>query len=63
VAEKFDVIILGMGPGGENVAGRLLGAGKNVAVVERELWEASAPTGRASPPRRCSGRRSSRESH
>src|ERR671917_1796746 len=26
-----------MGPGGENVAGRLLGAGKNVAVVEQEL--------------------------
>jgi choline dehydrogenase-like flavoprotein len=37
VAEKFDAIILGMGPGGENVAGRLLKAGKNVAVVEREL--------------------------
>jgi pyruvate/2-oxoglutarate dehydrogenase complex dihydrolipoamide dehydrogenase (E3) component len=37
VAEKFDVIILGMGPGGENVAGRLLKAGKNVALVEREL--------------------------
>jgi pyruvate/2-oxoglutarate dehydrogenase complex dihydrolipoamide dehydrogenase (E3) component len=37
VAEKFDAIILGMGPGGENVAGRLLRAGKNVAVVEREL--------------------------
>jgi pyruvate/2-oxoglutarate dehydrogenase complex dihydrolipoamide dehydrogenase (E3) component len=37
VAEKFDAIILGMGPGGEAVAGRLLRAGKNVAVVEREL--------------------------
>src|SRR3954471_8202957 len=37
VAEKFDAIILGMGPGGEEVAGRLLGAGKKVAVVEREL--------------------------
>jgi pyruvate/2-oxoglutarate dehydrogenase complex dihydrolipoamide dehydrogenase (E3) component len=37
VAEKFDAIILGMGPGGEVVAGRLLKAGKNVAVVEREL--------------------------
>ena len=37
MAEKFDAIILGMGPGGENVAGRLLRAGKNVAVVEREL--------------------------
>jgi pyruvate/2-oxoglutarate dehydrogenase complex dihydrolipoamide dehydrogenase (E3) component len=37
MAEKFDAIILGMGPGGEVVAGRLLKAGKKVAVVEREL--------------------------
>ena len=37
MAENFDAVILGMGPGGEMVAGRLLGAGKNVAVVEREL--------------------------
>jgi dihydrolipoamide dehydrogenase len=37
MAEKFDAVILGMGPGGENVAGRLLKAGKKVAVVEREL--------------------------
>ncbi|MDQ4062369.1 MAG: NAD(P)/FAD-dependent oxidoreductase [Actinomycetota bacterium] len=37
MAEKFDVVILGMGPGGEAVAGLLLSAGKKVAVVEREL--------------------------
>lgn len=37
MAENFDAIILGMGPGGEVVAGRLLAAGKKVAVVEREL--------------------------
>lgn len=33
----FDVIVLGMGPGGEVAASRLLDAGRTVAVVEREL--------------------------
>ncbi len=37
MAEKFDAVILGMGPGGEVAAGRLLAAGKKVALVEREL--------------------------
>ncbi|MDP9479277.1 MAG: NAD(P)/FAD-dependent oxidoreductase [Actinomycetota bacterium] len=37
MAERFDVIVLGMGPGGEVVAGKLLASGKKVAVVEREL--------------------------
>jgi pyruvate/2-oxoglutarate dehydrogenase complex dihydrolipoamide dehydrogenase (E3) component len=35
--EHVDVAILGMGPGGESAAGRLLAAGKRVAVIEREL--------------------------
>jgi dihydrolipoamide dehydrogenase len=35
--DRFDVIIIGMGPGGEACAGRLLAAGKQVAVIEREL--------------------------
>jgi pyruvate/2-oxoglutarate dehydrogenase complex dihydrolipoamide dehydrogenase (E3) component len=34
---RFDAVVVGMGPGGEHAAYRLLGAGKNVAVVEREL--------------------------
>ena len=32
-----DAVVLGMGPGGEDAASRLLAAGKRVAVVEREL--------------------------
>jgi pyruvate/2-oxoglutarate dehydrogenase complex dihydrolipoamide dehydrogenase (E3) component len=35
--ERFDVIVIGMGPGGETVAGRLLDAGRRLAVIEREL--------------------------
>ncbi len=37
MSEHFDVAVLGMGPGGEVAAGRLLKAGKTVAVIEREL--------------------------
>ena len=37
MAERFDVIVLGMGPGGEVVASKLLAGGKRVAVLEREL--------------------------
>jgi pyruvate/2-oxoglutarate dehydrogenase complex dihydrolipoamide dehydrogenase (E3) component len=35
--ERFDVVVIGMGPGGEVAASRLLAGGKRVAVVEREL--------------------------
>jgi len=35
--EHLDAIIIGMGPGGETVASRLLEAGRRVAVIEREL--------------------------
>ncbi len=37
MSEHVDVAILGMGPGGESAAGRLLKAGKRVAVIEKEL--------------------------
>jgi dihydrolipoamide dehydrogenase len=35
--DRFDVILIGLGPGGETAAWRLLSAGKRIAVVEREL--------------------------
>ncbi|ERG64830.1 pyridine nucleotide-disulfide oxidoreductase [Agrococcus pavilionensis RW1] len=37
MSEHFDVAVLGMGPGGEVAASRLIKAGKKVAVMEREL--------------------------
>ena len=37
MSEHVDVAVLGMGPGGEVAASRLLAGGKRVAVVEREL--------------------------
>jgi pyruvate/2-oxoglutarate dehydrogenase complex dihydrolipoamide dehydrogenase (E3) component len=35
--DHFDAIVLGMGPGGEVPASRLLAAGQKSAVVERKL--------------------------
>src|ERR1700694_4135163 len=37
MSERFDVIVIGAGPGGEVAADRLHRAGMQVAVVEREL--------------------------
>jgi pyruvate/2-oxoglutarate dehydrogenase complex dihydrolipoamide dehydrogenase (E3) component len=37
MADRFDAIIIGMGPGGEACAWRLLHAGRRVAVIEKEL--------------------------
>ncbi len=37
MTENFDVIVIGMGPGGEVAATEMLEAGKRVAVIEREL--------------------------
>jgi dihydrolipoamide dehydrogenase len=35
--QSFDVIVIGAGPAGEALAGQLAGAGKSVAIAEREL--------------------------
>ncbi|MEX2289148.1 MAG: NAD(P)/FAD-dependent oxidoreductase [Mycobacteriales bacterium] len=37
MSEPFDAIVIGMGPGGEVAASKLLRAGKQIAIVEREL--------------------------
>ncbi len=37
MSEKFDVVVIGMGSGGEVAADRLRKAGKRVAAIEREL--------------------------
>jgi pyruvate/2-oxoglutarate dehydrogenase complex dihydrolipoamide dehydrogenase (E3) component len=37
MSEQFDAIVIGMGPGGEVAASRLLAAGRRVAVIERQL--------------------------
>jgi pyruvate/2-oxoglutarate dehydrogenase complex dihydrolipoamide dehydrogenase (E3) component len=35
--DQFDVVVVGAGPAGENVAGRVVDGGLTVAIVEREL--------------------------
>ena len=37
MTDTFDVVVLGAGPAGENVAGRCADGGLSVAIVEREL--------------------------
>ncbi len=37
MAERYDAVILGMGPGGEVTASRLMTGGQRVAIVEKEL--------------------------
>ncbi|MBB4919617.1 dihydrolipoyl dehydrogenase family protein [Streptosporangium saharense] len=37
MADEFDVVVVGAGPAGENVAGRAVRGGLSVAVVEEEL--------------------------
>jgi pyruvate/2-oxoglutarate dehydrogenase complex dihydrolipoamide dehydrogenase (E3) component len=43
MSERFDVVVIGLGPGGEEVAERLAEAGLRVAGVERELVGGECP--------------------
>ena len=57
--EKFDVIVIGSGPGGEGAAMKASKAGKKVAVVEQNAEVGGAvPIERRSRARAC-GTRSS----
>ncbi|MFD0891957.1 FAD-dependent oxidoreductase, partial [Streptosporangium algeriense] len=37
MTDEFDVVVVGAGPAGENVAGRVVRGGLSAAVVEEEL--------------------------
>ena len=43
MAETVDVVVIGMGPGGEDVAGRLAQAGLAVVGVDRRLLGGECP--------------------
>ena len=43
MAERADAVVIGMGPGGEEVAGRLAESGLDVVGVEQELVGGECP--------------------
>jgi pyruvate/2-oxoglutarate dehydrogenase complex dihydrolipoamide dehydrogenase (E3) component len=43
MSEKVDVVVIGMGPGGEDAAGKLAEAGRNVVGIEKELVGGECP--------------------
>ena len=49
--EAVDVVVMGMGPGGEQVASGLASAGLRVVGIEAELVGGECPTGGACRPR------------
>jgi pyruvate/2-oxoglutarate dehydrogenase complex dihydrolipoamide dehydrogenase (E3) component len=48
---EVDAVVVGLGPGGEQVAGELAEAGLDVVGIEAELVGGSARTEGAYPPR------------
>jgi pyruvate/2-oxoglutarate dehydrogenase complex dihydrolipoamide dehydrogenase (E3) component len=48
MAEQPDLIVIGMGVGGEEVASRTAETGMHVLGIERRLVGGNAPTGAAS---------------
>lgn len=48
MSEQVDVVVVGMGVGGEDVAGRLAEGGLSVVGIEDRLVGVSVPIGRAS---------------
>ena len=50
-ALQADVVVVGMGVGGEAVAGQLADAGLDVVGIEAELVGGECPTGHVSPAR------------
>ena len=46
---RAEVVVLGMGPGGEDVAGKLAEAGLDVVGIEKQLVGGNAPTGAVFP--------------
>ena len=43
MSEKVDAVVIGMGPGGEDAAGKLAEAGLNVVGIEKELVGGECP--------------------
>lgn len=43
MTERVDAVVIGMGPGGEHVAGRLAEAGLSVVGIERDLVGGECP--------------------
>jgi flavin-dependent dehydrogenase len=49
--QQADVVVIGLGPGGEHTAARLAEAGLDVVGIEADSSAASARTGAVSPAR------------